>query len=244
MTKLYTELANIYYEMYQSLFDYGKEFEFYSNYLNKYKCRSILELGCGNGILASYFLKSNYEYTGLDISYEMLEIARKNNPDINFIQGDMRDLQINEKFDAVIIPGRSFCYMTTNDDVMNALKSVHNSLKEYGILVCDNYQAEKIFSDFDKQHESYVNYKNKKYRRVSKKSLNLKTGWTWNWDAVYYIEEKGKETKIINDESILRAFTNDELKLFLELNKFDVLEIIEDNSLFYTIAVKVNPVKT
>ena len=60
MSKLYSELAHVYYEMYLSLFDYEKEFNFYDNYLKKYKCKSILELGCGNGNLASYFLKSNY----------------------------------------------------------------------------------------------------------------------------------------------------------------------------------------
>ena len=239
MSRLYTELADIYYEMYQSLIDYGKEFNFYNKYLKKFKCRSVLELGCGNGILASYLKKSDYEYTGLDISLEMLEIARKNHPDINFIQGDMRDLQLNAKFDAVIIPGRSFCHMTTNDDIMNALKSVHYSLKEGGILIFDNYRAEKIFSEIDKEHECSVNYKNKKYRRLSKKIPNLKTGWTWDWDAVYHVEEKGRETRIINDRFVLRAFTSDELKLFLKINKFDVLKIINDNSIFNTIAGKV-----
>jgi len=130
MTKLYTELANIYYEMYQSLFDYEKEFEFYGNYLKKYNCRSILELGCGNGNLASHFLKSNYEYVGLDISYEMLEIARKNNPDVSFIQGDMRDLQINIKFDSIIIPG-----FTTG----HFLNNLHIKKLELFIIILFNY---------------------------------------------------------------------------------------------------------
>ena len=238
MTKLYSELAHVYHDMYQSLFDYKKEFIFYEKYLKKYNCKSVLDLGCGNGNLAPYFLDSNYNYTGLDLYAEMLEIARKNNPDAHFIQGDIRNLQLSEKFDAVIIPGRSFCYMTTNDDVMQALQSIHNTLKNNGILIFDNFRAQIIFAAVSKKFENTVEYNNRKYTRISINSPNLQTGWTWNWHATYHIEEKGKATKTIVDESILRSFTIDELKLFCQLNKFDIIEIIEDNSSFTTIARK------
>ncbi len=35
MTKLYTELAKVYHEMYQNIFDYEKEFQFYDKISKK-----------------------------------------------------------------------------------------------------------------------------------------------------------------------------------------------------------------
>ena len=124
MTKLYSKLANVYHEMYQNIFDYKKEFQFYNRILKKHNSKNVLEIGCGSGNLASYFLKNKYNYTGLDLSQEMLDIAKEVEPKARFIQADMRKLKLRKKFDAIIISGRSFTYLTTNEDIQNALKSI------------------------------------------------------------------------------------------------------------------------
>ena len=73
-------------------------------------------------------------------------------------------------------------------------------------------------------------YGDRSYKRISKKSLNLKTGWTWNWDAEYHIQEPGRPKQIIKDSSVLRAFTEEELRLFLALEHFDVVDVITDET--------------
>ena len=237
MSKLYSQLAKAYHEMYQSIFDYKKEFDFYDKLLKKYKCRKILEIGCGTGNLAKYFMETGYNYTGLDLFNEMLKIAKKVEPRAKFVQGDMRALNLSEKFDAVLITGRSFTYMTTNKDVMDALNSVNRVLAEKGILIFDNFDAEAIFSNFKKRLVHTAKYNGRTYKRVSKNTMNLQTGWTKNWEATYYITENGK-TRIVKDKSILRSFTKDELKLFLKLAKFELLQTTQEGSSFVTIARK------
>jgi len=240
MTKLYSELAQVYHEMYQAIFDYDEEFKFFDVILKEYKCNKILELGCGSGNLASYFLRSGYDYTGVDLYDSMLKIANKVEPAAKFIQGDMRQLNFENEFDAIIITGRSFTYMTKNDDVNKALNSIHRSLKENGKLIFDNFDAEKIFGNFNREEIIFeTEYENRKYKRVSKNSMNLETGWIWNWQATYYIVENNK-TKTIMDNSILRAFTEDELGLFLKINQFEVLKIIKENSAIKMVAKKCN----
>ena len=54
MTKLYTKLAGVYHEMYQSIFNYKKEFNFYNKILRKYKSKKILEIGAEVAILQSF----------------------------------------------------------------------------------------------------------------------------------------------------------------------------------------------
>ncbi len=237
MTKLYSKMARVYHEMYQSIFDYDKEFKFYNRLLKKYRCKKILEIGCGSGNLAPFFLKAEYNYTGLDLFNEMLRIAREVEPKANFVQGDMRNIKIKDKFDAIIITGRSFAYITTNRDVMDTLKSVNKHLKKNGVVIFENFDAEAVFGNFKKSSIQIAKFQNRKYKRVSTKSRNMETGWTWNWHAKYYIKENGK-TRTVEDSSILRAFTEDELKLFLKINSFEIKETMKHESSITMVAKK------
>ncbi len=236
MTTLYSRWARVYHEMYQSIFDYPKYFRRFHKILEKYGCKSVLEAGCGSGNLAPLFLSAGYQYLGLDAAEAMLAIAREENPQARFIQGDMRRFSVRKKVDAVLIGGRSFSYMTTNQDVMGALGSIHRALKPEGILVFDNFEASRIFTDFKERIRQEVRRGDQRFVRVSELSRNLATGWTWNWDATYVVEG-GKKQKF-RDRSVLRAFTPDELRLFLALAGFDTLRIKRVGVDIFTVARK------
>lgn len=49
----------------------------------------ILDLGCGNGLLVPEFIKKDAFYTGVDISKELIKIARKKYPNTIFKVGDV-----------------------------------------------------------------------------------------------------------------------------------------------------------
>ncbi len=236
MSKLYKQLARVYHEMYKSIFDYSKEFKLYHKLLKKYKAGKILEVGCGSGNLATLFLDAGYDYIGFDLSSEMLEIAQEVEPRAKFIQGDMRNLSLDNTFDSILITGRSFTYLTSNRDVMDTLSAIHKHLNKNGLLIFDNFDATKVFTDFRKSFENTVKYENREYKRVTNSTWNMQHGWTWNWNAKYYITENGN-TEVIEDSSILRAFTLDELELFLKINGYKVLEIIPDKTAITIVAM-------
>lgn len=54
--------------------------------LDKQKNQSILDLGCGNGYLATYLLKQGYNAYGTDASAEGIAIAKREYPDRFFLQ--------------------------------------------------------------------------------------------------------------------------------------------------------------
>lgn len=61
----------------------------------------ILDLGCGTGHLTNQIAGAGARVTGLDISQAMIEQARRNYPDLEFVQADAADFRFAEPFDAV-----------------------------------------------------------------------------------------------------------------------------------------------
>ena len=60
----------------------------------------ILDIGCGTGQLTAEIAKSGARVVGLDKSAEMLAEARKNFPEVSFVEGDATNFRFDEPFDA------------------------------------------------------------------------------------------------------------------------------------------------
>ena len=64
---------------------------------------TILDLGCGTGDpILKYIVGKKLHVTGVDASSQILAIAKANFPLTEFILQDMRLLDLNKKFDAII----------------------------------------------------------------------------------------------------------------------------------------------
>jgi SAM-dependent methyltransferase len=64
---------------------------------------AILDLGCGTGEpILCFLVERRFRVTGVDASAAMIDIAARRFPGTRFLAGDMRDLALNDRFDAVI----------------------------------------------------------------------------------------------------------------------------------------------
>lgn len=221
---LYKSLARVYHEMYQNLFDYDAEYDFYKQQLLKQEIKTLIEFGCGTGNLASRFLKDNFDYYGVDLSEEMLMIARECLPRDIFQQSDIANFSSEKKFQAALMTGRTISYLTHNKHLIESFKVIHSVLEPNGILIFDAIDASQMFINFDYETKTLLA---NGYKRISYSKPNLESGWTWNWFADYYKIEAEVEHHIGTDEALLRAFTADEIKLLLEMTGFQLLEIIK-----------------
>lgn len=96
-------------------------------------------------------LKKHFEITGVDISGNMLALARELNPEARYLSGDMRSLQINEEFDVVLIYD-SVNYMLTSDDLRSAFETAYCHLKPGGIVVTCVEQTPETFRQNATKH--------------------------------------------------------------------------------------------
>lgn len=100
--------------------------------LGNVKGKNILDLGCGTGIYAKTLKKRGAKVKGIDISEEMVRIARRENPDVEFRIGNVEKLPYNKgEFDIVLA---ALC-LGHLDNWDNVFKEVRRVLKPHGVFV-------------------------------------------------------------------------------------------------------------
>ncbi len=63
----------------------------------------VLDVACGTGVLFPDYINRGAVVTGVDISPEMVKIAKKNFPEIEVICEDVENLNFTEKFEVVMV---------------------------------------------------------------------------------------------------------------------------------------------
>lgn len=63
----------------------------------------VLDVACGTGVLFPDYIKREAVVTGIDISPQMVKIAKEKFPNVNVICGDVEETDFNEKFDTVMV---------------------------------------------------------------------------------------------------------------------------------------------
>lgn len=95
---------------------------------------NILDLGCGSGKpIFEYFKNRGYQVVGVDASEKILSIARENFPEDEFFLMDMRQLKLEQKFNA-IIAWHSFFHLEGKDQE-KMFKIFQEQLKPNGVLM-------------------------------------------------------------------------------------------------------------
>lgn len=101
----------------------------------------ILDLACGYGRHSIMLATSGFRVTGFDYSKSLLSAARsearKQKVAVRFVQGDMRQLRLSERFDAVVNLFTSFGYFKKKSDDALVLKNVYTVLSPGGKFVID-----------------------------------------------------------------------------------------------------------
>lgn len=97
---------------------------------------SILDVGCGNGRFLQYLLdqKKTVDYTGLDFSKKMIEIARKRFPQAEFMVESMTDFELEKRFDRIVAIA-SLHHVPTRRLRRAVLDRLQKHLKDDGLLI-------------------------------------------------------------------------------------------------------------
>lgn len=111
-------------------------------YINRFspKNPSILDIGCGDGLLTERMNPEDYSYfLGLDFSKESIKIAsEKNLPKAEFLAADAVKFQTKQDF-GVIVFNEAFYYIHETEK-QNVLDRMLKSLTKDGIIITSIYR--------------------------------------------------------------------------------------------------------
>ncbi|WP_229720445.1 class I SAM-dependent methyltransferase [Winogradskyella helgolandensis] len=214
--------ANVYDGMNTDLTD----LKFYKKWLPKNKDARILELCCGTGRLTLPIAKDGYNISGVDITSSMLEQAQvkasEAGLEIEFIEADIRTLDLSEKYDLIFIPFNSIHHLYQNKDLFQALNVVKNHLKENGFFLLDCYNPNiKYIIEGEKEQKVIAEYITEDGRKVLiKQKMRYENKTQINrieWH--YYINDEFDSIQNLD----MRLFFPQELDSYLESNGFDII---------------------
>ena len=110
----------------------------------------VLDAGCGAGIPISQMLSEHFDVTGVDFSEAQIELAKKHNPNANFICQDMTRLDfLEDTFDGIC--SYYAIIHIPREEHQALLINFHRMLKPGGFaLLC--LGAEHLIDDIDENY--------------------------------------------------------------------------------------------
>lgn len=98
--------------------------------------RSILELACGTGTLIAG-LSRWYDVSGIDLSPDMAQRARKKLPSADIRIGNMASCNFDRKFDVVLCVYDSINHLLAWELWQSTIETAHRHLRDGGLFIFD-----------------------------------------------------------------------------------------------------------
>ena len=179
-----------------------------------------LDIGCGTGFLIRKSKDMNLKPVGIDISDQMVKLAKKNNPDIKILKRNFLDIK------------SSFDIITANNDVLNHLKSsfglnvtlknIDNILNENGIFFSDAVSSYDILKNWEKCDQILtddISFKCKITHKVTNFFLpqgEMTREWSFIRDGIWIMKCVEVENVIgISSEELISASEKFNFKCYL-----------------------------
>lgn len=220
----YTDFASIY-DILMNHIPYDKWADYIDNILKRHGTTNglVLELGCGTGTMTRKMAAKGYDMIGIDLSEEMLSIARQRSSGkedgILYLCQDMRAFELYGTVAAVFCVCDSINYMLSSDDLSKVFQLVANYLDPGGLFIFDmdtEYLYEEILGDnasIMNDEAGSVIWENNFYSEDMINEVNL----------TLFLKQENSLYRKHEETHVRRAYDVDTIKRLLEGAGLDML---------------------
>jgi len=234
--------------------DYERECDMLADVFRRFghgPVKTVLDLGCGTGNHSLPLARRGFGVTGVDRSPAMLEqAARKSSAAAlgdkapAFQQGDLRDLDLQQPFDAALMMFAVLGYQLTNDNVAAAMRTVRRHLKPGGLFVFDVWYGPAVLAIRPGERVKTLSVPDGTVIRAASTKLDSSRQLAEVRYQMWHVRQSGPMVET-SETHHMRYFFPQELALFLEhaglrlvhLSDFGDLDRAPDDTTWNVLAV-------
>lgn len=178
---------------------------YHKKYLNRIfgnKRIQILDIMCGTGEFLNYFFDLNFICSGLDLSPDMISIAKKANPLINYKVGNALNLNNyfnNTTFDVITCNSDALNHISSISDIKKIFRQVYHLLSDNGILIFDINTKKGIYNN---EGVSVANLNPGTVTRVGAVNPEFSMGCTYFWGNF----QENESNQILEFRSVINNY--------------------------------------
>jgi SAM-dependent methyltransferase len=202
----------------------GDYLNFYRRQIGRYG-EPVLELACGSGRLTIPLAEEGANITGLDLSEEMLDLAKlkasKRGVSIRFIQGDIRSFDLGEKFKFIFIPAQSLSHLHKLEEIEDCFSCVRRHLAREGRFLIELFSSSvKLLARESGRRFTVGEYEDPKEgpRVFVTEELRYDAASQVNHIRWFFRDEGSQEETVLSFE--MRQFFPQEIDALLRYNGF------------------------
>ena len=223
----YSEFANIYDNLMHADVDYEKYADYIENLFDMHNVNPdlVCDLACGTGNVTIPLAKRGYNMTGVDISYDMLNIAREKSSglDILYLNQSIQNLDLYGSMGAFLCMIDGFNYILTPQGLENALRRIKTCfLDTDGILIFDissRYKLQNIIGNNTFIHSDKNIFYSWRNRYIKSKNIS-------DMMLDFFVKDNNGYRRF-EERHLQRAWSEDELKILLKRAGFTDIKTYE-----------------
>lgn len=201
-SKQFTELADVY----DTINPLSKDGKFWIEQIEKLTPQTIIDFGCGTGLLTCDLAERGYAMIGIDPAAPMVDVARaKNcNGDIEWIAGGYEEI-VGKKADLFLMTSHVAQFFLKDEDWRQMIQNAYNALNPNGYILFDSRRTmEGVFESWPQKESPHKVVDPNKGEIQYWVEVLEKTQNTAKYELHYYFTQTGN-TIISTDTLIFRT---------------------------------------
>lgn len=219
---MYKEFAYIYDKL-----TFDIDYEDYSEVIKKelkkldIKPESILELGIGSGNMTKYFYNASINYTGVDLSKEMLKICADKFPNISIINKDLCQLELTKNYDFIFSTLDTINYILGSEKLQNLFSNINENCT--GVFMFDVNTPYKLIEVMGNNHFVYE-YEDIFYTWVNQ---YYEEDYLIDFYIDFFVKNQDNSYQRIRETQTEKVYSLDTLRFMLYNSGFNTVKIID-----------------
>ena len=205
----------------------------------------LLDLGCGTGKMTLELARRGYDMTGVDISPEMLNVAReraeREELDVLWLCQDMTEFELYGTVDVALCCLDGINHLTDTSSLKKTFALVHNYLSPDGLFIFDvngKHKFENVYSDraYVMEEDGAVCIWQNAYNDKSKICDFYITLFKEEEDGSYTRYDESERERMYTLRSLKSALVKAEFEIIGAYSDFDFSAATDSSERIYIVA--------